>query len=152
MLPRRFWEKVQRGAPDQCWPWLATTCQGYGHFKVGSKIKKAHRLAYEEVHGPIPDNMIVMHTCDNRRCVNVSHLMLGTLGDNNRDRDRKGRQVAMRGEAHGMSKLRQEQAAEIAALRNETNRSIRKLADKFGVSANTVRDVMMGRTWKWLDS
>ncbi len=51
----------------------------------------AHRLAWVEVHGPIPDGLCVLHICDVRNCVNVEHLFLGTLADNNKDKARKGR-------------------------------------------------------------
>jgi len=51
----------------------------------------AHRLAWAEANGPIPEGMAVLHRCDVRTCVNVEHLFLGTLIDNNMDRDRKGR-------------------------------------------------------------
>lgn len=58
---------------------------GYGAINIGGKIKYAHRVSYELHNGPIPDGMLVMHLCDNRRCVNPSHLAVGTDSDNNRD-------------------------------------------------------------------
>lgn len=51
----------------------------------------AHRVAWELVHGPIADDLCVLHRCDNRLCVNVEHLFLGTRGDNIRDASVKGR-------------------------------------------------------------
>ncbi len=60
---------------------------------LGRRVWKAHRYAYTRVYGPIPSGMLVCHTCDNRRCVNVMHLFLGTHQDNMDDMVRKGRQV-----------------------------------------------------------
>ena len=150
MLPSSFWEKIQKQRDDECWPWLASTCQGYGHVRVGGKVKKAHRLVYEALKGPIPPGLIVMHSCDNRRCVNPKHLSLGTQLDNNRDRDIKGRQVSMKGVDHGMSKLTIDQANELAAFRSSISNEVKRFAEKFGVSKTTIRDVLSGKTWKHL--
>src|SRR2546422_8342600 len=62
---------------------------GYGQFKHNSKPVKAHRAAF----GPIPDGLVVMHTCDQPSCVRESHLLLGTVADNNADAKSKGRSL-----------------------------------------------------------
>lgn len=67
------------------------TVAGYGGIIIGGKQHRAHRFLYELVHGKIPDELVVMHTCDNPPCCNIEHLRLGTVADNNRDRDMKGR-------------------------------------------------------------
>jgi hypothetical protein len=83
----RFWAKVDIGASDKCWPWLAsTTPQGYGQCRFG-KMRSVHRVAYELAVGPIPAGLQVDHTCHNtdlscaggdaclhRRCCNPAHL------------------------------------------------------------------------------
>lgn len=66
---------------------------GYGLFNVKKPQRAlAHRIAFSLVHGPIPFGMVVMHTCDNPRCVNVDHLKLGTQAENVADMVNKGRQ------------------------------------------------------------
>jgi HNH endonuclease len=74
-LPDRFWEKVDKGLPDECWNWTASTSYGYGQFILARNTnRRAHRLAYEALVGPIPDGLQLDHLCRNRRCVNPAHL------------------------------------------------------------------------------
>lgn len=52
---------------------------------------RAHRWIWEQTYGPIPEDKVVMHVCDNRACINVDHLRLGTQADNIADMVSKGR-------------------------------------------------------------
>jgi hypothetical protein len=71
----RFWPKVDRRGPDECWPWLAARDNhGYGQMTVDYKRKKAHRLAYELLMGPIPEGLSLDHLCRHPWCVNPAHL------------------------------------------------------------------------------
>jgi len=54
-------------------------------------LQLTHRVMWEHLNGPIPSDMVVMHTCDNRACCNPDHLELGTQADNVRDMMKKGR-------------------------------------------------------------
>ena len=71
----RFWQKVERRGPDDCWLWRGSlTNGGYGHFSVANKPVMAHRWAYEQEIGPIPDSLTLDHLCRTRACVNARHL------------------------------------------------------------------------------
>lgn len=74
-----------------CWEWLGTPSQLYGSFRVRGQQRKAHRISYELAYGRIPDGMVVMHLCDNPRCVRPEHLCAGTQRDNVLDMDAKKR-------------------------------------------------------------
>lgn len=81
----RFWSKVDRRGPAECWPWTATLGDtGYGQFYDGTRLVKAHRYGYEATVGPVPVGLVVDHTCHNdadctevpcahRACCNPAH-------------------------------------------------------------------------------
>lgn len=84
--------RVKINPITQCWEWTGSTKgQGYGLFAIDGHPHSAHRVSYEEFNGPIPDGMMVCHECDNRLCINPTHLWLGTALDNVRDMIEKGR-------------------------------------------------------------
>lgn len=72
-----------------------TPSSRYPYIGVDGKVFREHRYVWTLTHGQIPAGLVVCHTCDNPRCVNVEHLFLGTQADNLRDMDAKGRRVSM---------------------------------------------------------
>ena len=85
-LPATFWSKT---ATTDCIIWTgAVNNKGYACFAIGGLSQLAHRLAWEDAHGPIADDMTVDHTCRVRNCVNVDHLELVSLAENIRRRFR----------------------------------------------------------------
>ena len=90
----RFWDKVSRAGPEECWPWTGTLggSNGYGAFWLDGHQVPAHRYSLALSGIEIPPGMIVMHSCDNPPCVNPAHLSVGTNADNTADMFAKGRQ------------------------------------------------------------
>lgn len=148
-IQEKFWANVDRKGADECWEWTGHRyMNGYGCVAQRS----AHRVSFEINKGPIPDGLIVMHSCDNRPCVNPAHLSLGTMSDNTRDMDRKGRRNAeatTRGERNPKCRLTEEMVREIRA-RIEAGEKQGLIAVDLGVSRSTVNAVWTGQTWGWL--
>jgi hypothetical protein len=67
--------KRRRETPDGCWEWTGSIgLQGYGQYRTEETSLYVHRVAYELYVGRIPDEMVLHHTCHNRRCFNPTHL------------------------------------------------------------------------------
>jgi hypothetical protein len=82
---QRFWAKIRKGGPDECWEWIGLwqSHKGYGLFRPHREVVMAHRFSWELVHGPIPDGILLDHKCFNPACVNPAHLRLATKSQNN---------------------------------------------------------------------
>lgn len=131
-----------------CWEWTGlVTRKGYGQIKKNGKNCTAHRLAWEERNGPIPCGLSVLHHCDNRSCVNVEHLFLGTQADNVRDMVCKGRQRAPKGEDVATAKLAPRDVSWIR-LRYANGERQRDLAKSYGVGKSLISYIVRRDIWK----
>lgn len=141
----RFWSKVERRNPDECWPWTAAKDKdGYGKFGVGGRTIRSNRYAYAVTSGEIPHGLFVCHICDNPACCNPGHLWAGTNADNLADKAAKGR--APHGSGHPNAKLTERDVVEIKDLL-AMGVPTAMVADIFGVVRRTVADISNGNTW-----
>lgn len=113
---------------------------------VNRKQRRAHRLLFELLRGPIPPGMSVCHRCDNPPCCEPAHLFLGTHAENMADMAAKGRAHSHAGDRNPRSRLSAAQVAE-ARARLAVGQSAASVARVFGVSGSAVRDALAGKTW-----
>jgi hypothetical protein len=145
----RFWSRVDKTGKGGCWIWRGyVNKKGYGMFSsyTGSESGgMCHRISWYLINGKIPDNLCVLHKCDNPPCVNPGHLFLGTKTDNNRDAREKLRHQF--GQYHHRAKFSHAQVLALRSYHIETGIGYRRLARKFDVSNSTMRDLLSGKTY-----
>jgi len=115
---------------------------GYGVSWMGGKFIRAHRKAYLLHKGDIPKGQVVRHTCDNRGCVNPTHLLLGTNADNSKDMLDRHRQA--KGSNVGTSKLTEELVTMIRSMSGSSS----LLSEFFNCSRTTIKDIKNNKLWR----
>lgn len=145
----RFYSKVNK--TNTCWIWTASTRQGYGAFKILGRVEGAHRVSYVLSTGKIIDeNNVILHSCDNRLCVNPDHLSEGTQRDNVIDAIVKNRlydistHTGTRFKPGHKAKLTLENKQEILKLIKENKLSYREIGTKFGIDHSRVYQIKKG--------
>jgi hypothetical protein len=91
--------------------------------------------------------MNVLHKCDVGNCVRLTHLFLGTIADNNADRDAKGRRRTLRGSQLRTAKLSEWQVQEIRQKLDQ-GRTLASLGDEYGVAWQTIGSVKYRQNWR----
>lgn len=142
----RFWMCVRK-VESGCWEWTAVRIGGYGAFYAQGQQRKATRVAWTLLNGPIPDGMNILHHCDNPGCVNPEHLYPGTTKQNAEDRVNRGRQPIAFGTDNPSAKLCPDDVRMIRRLYATGNYSYKSVGKLFGVGTNAVRCIITGVTW-----
>lgn len=147
-LVKRFWAKVEVAGANDCWHWKASTAgKGYGQIKVPGTRRQmyAHRLSYEIHCGPVPDGMLVMHSCDNPPCVNPNHLSVGTYGENLQDMAAKYRHLY--GERNAQAKLTELQVEMVFTI-FDGGLGRDEIAKCVGASKTHIDRILRGERWR----
>lgn len=147
-LADRFWAKVDKKGPEDCWLWTAAVNEhGYGVMRpegqrTGPTVK-AHRVSLE-LAGVSVAGYFVLHACDTPPCVNPAHLSVGDHQANVADMMSRGRQVM--GSRDGMAKLNESQVCDIRS-RAASGEQQRVIAMRFGVSPATISRIVNRLGW-----
>lgn len=150
-LTERLKSKMSLPTNSGCIEWMgAIATSGYGAINIcesGSKYKhntvyNAHRISYELFIGVIPDGLLVLHKCDNRKCVNPDHLFVGNQKENMSDMITKGRAIHI-------GKLNADKVKEIKErIRNGSKNA--DIAREFTITQQTICDIKKGRSWRYI--
>lgn len=149
-LADRFWSKVDKRGPDECWPWTgAKDGCGYGRINIDGKPRMATHVALQLAGRPITPGMKALHKCDDPGCTNEGHLFEGTQSGNIHDMITKGRAVYVRGSAQGLTNLTDDNVREMHKLYAEGSTQV-DLAKQFNTTQPTVSKILLGQTWAHL--
>lgn len=149
MLPEKFREKVHK--IGECEEWVAGRDKdGYGMFRdpTAKTTKRTHRYVWEQVNGPIPKGMCILHSCDNPSCVRIDHLRIGTHRENMDERSARGRTA--RGAKSGQSKITEEDVIEIRRL-SAAGLSAVKIGKLFGLGHTQTHNIAVGKKWSHIN-
>lgn len=144
---KRFWSKVDKRGPDDCWEWTAfTNPGGYGMFGIDKSVYLAHRISLAISEGD-PGKLNSNHTCDKPSCVNPAHLWAGTQQEGMTDMITKNRQIHANGENASRAILTEKDVLEIL----KSSLTHHELAAKYGISIGGISSIFRNKNWKHLD-
>lgn len=144
---KRFINKLTQEKDSDCTIFHGEIlCSGYGRMCINYKKIVAHRISYLIFKGDIPENKLVLHSCDNRRCVNPDHLFLGTYQSNMDDKVLKNRQS--KGELTNRTSLDETTVIKIREIRKNKKMKYKDIALLFNISTPSAGDICRRRSWK----
>lgn len=152
-MPRAipFNERLLVDEETGCWLWQgAKDRKGYGWYHVPGTVNDmvyAHRHAYVEAYGPIPEGKVVMHLCNTPSCCNPAHLKAGTQQENIQQKHREGRANTARGEQSGLSKLTTDAVIDIRNRRSQ-GEPLKSIAADYGITDSLVSLVALRKVWQ----
>jgi hypothetical protein len=144
----QFFRSTVRNVENGCLEWQGKVHHsGYGQVFVDRKLWWAHRYSWTLKNGYIPNGLLVCHKCDNKVCVDVEHLFLGTHQDNVQDMLSKNRHNPVKGESMSGAKLTDEIVKSCRKEHFKDLSSINSLSKKYNVSHATMLKAVYCETW-----
>ena len=121
-------------------------------FWDGQRLGVASRMAWQLTHNvTLPAETKVCHHCDNPTCIEISHLFLGTQGDNLRDMDAQGRRrpAGAKGSRNSHAKIAESDIPEVLGRIHQGDSDVAIAAD-YGVVPQTIWKIRRGENWPHL--
>jgi len=145
---RKHWPIRYRVNNNGCHICTSHFCpvENYPKISIKGRNKTIVRYLWENKNGTIQKGLVLRHTCDDYRCINLDHILIGTPADNIQDEIDRGRLA--RGERSGTAKLTNEQVKKILLDKTSSNIS---LAKEYGVSHDTIYLIRSGRQWRHIE-
>lgn len=138
-----IFQKSIKNEVTGCLIWQGrTNRKGYGLISYGGKHRSTHRIVYEAFKWDIPEGLHVLHRCDNRRCVYLDHLHVGTNRDNIEDKISKDRS----GKKLNISKVLEIKRLLAAGVPHS------EIAAQFGIACSIVSRIKTGHRWGHVSS
>jgi hypothetical protein len=153
---QRFLSKIDKtpglGPNQDCWEWRGhiNEITGYAQFYMNKRNRMVHRVSYEYFNKCIvPEDLFIIHSCDNRICVNPDHLSPGTHQENMEDMVGKGRSA--KGEKIGVATLTEEKVKDIRRLYATGEYTIAALGVKFETGHSNISQIVKRKSWKHVE-
>ncbi|MFA6897220.1 MAG: HNH endonuclease signature motif containing protein [Patescibacteria group bacterium] len=130
-----------------CWNCTSHKCNKDGYPRIRRDYHKTgvSRFMYKKFKGEIPIGMVIRHTCDNRKCINPEHLIIGTHQENMDDRNKRHRTAL--GEKNGRNKITKSQVIDIL---KDMETPVAKLAERYNLKRGTIYDIKNRKIWAWV--
>lgn len=148
---RAFFYSKTKITESACVEWQGCKSKtGYGKVKIQGRLMDSHVAAWRIAHSgdSVPVGLVVMHSCDNRACVNPFHLSLGTQSENMKDCSKRCRMNTVKGADHQSSVLTDEVVRQMRSLWDAGKLSQRKIAQMFNVGYSVARAALERRSWR----
>lgn len=138
----RFMKYVEIRAGSDCWWWIGQPSGQYGRFWLIDDNFFAHRASYIIFVGPLPDDVLILHSCDHKLCVNPAHLKPGTHAKNMQEAVERKRMRPWN------SKLTDEIVLAIRTEYRKRDGELPRLSAKYGVSVAALFNIVHANNWK----
>ncbi len=141
--------KSKINSENGCLEWFgAVNSKGYGKLTINKKTIAAHRLSYQDHYKVDISGQLLMHICDNPKCINPKHLVMGTIKDNINDKVTKGRQL--KGAQCHNARLNEDIVRDILSLHsNDIRNSV--IARKYNIALSHVNNIVNRKIWKHVE-